>query len=137
MHTELEIFRVANAMARHAGARQAVVARNIANADTPGYKAMDIAPFQSMVSNEFQVSGPRDISGLRATRPGHIDFARREGTADFTARPATDVTGKPNGNTVSLEQEMLHGVEVKRQHDRAVAIYKSSLTIMRAAIGRR
>jgi len=32
---------------------------------------------------------------------------------------------------------MLRAVDVKRQHDRALAIYKSSLTVLRTAIGRR
>ncbi len=43
----------------------------------------------------------------------------------------------PNGNSVSLETEMLNAVSAKRQHDRALAIYKSSLTVLRASLGRR
>ena len=47
MFENLQIFRMAHAMAAHAGARQTVVARNMANADTPGYTAQDIAPFEA------------------------------------------------------------------------------------------
>jgi septal ring-binding cell division protein DamX len=39
MFDRLEIFSLASAQARHAAARQAVVAQNIANSDTPGYRA--------------------------------------------------------------------------------------------------
>jgi flagellar basal-body rod protein FlgB len=42
----------------------------------------------------------------------------------------------PNGNSVSLETEMVKAVEVKRQHDQALAIYKSSMNVLRASIGR-
>ena len=43
----------------------------------------------------------------------------------------------PNGNGVSLEEQMLHAVDVKRQHDRALAIYKFSLGVLRSSIGQR
>ena len=44
--------------------------------------------------------------------------------------------GDPNDNSVSLEAEILKGVEVKRQHDRALAIYKSSMKVLRASLGK-
>lgn len=128
MFQNLEIFRMAHAMASHAGARQAVVARNMANADTPGYAAQDIAPF----AETFRGQG-RDI-GLRATRPDHLKGAASGG---FEVSARRDVETDPNGNSVSLESEMLNAVEVKRQHDRALAIYQSSLSVLRMAISRR
>ena len=45
MYDSLSLFRLAASMARHAGERQAVVARNMANADTPGYRAEATVPF--------------------------------------------------------------------------------------------
>ena len=42
----------------------------------------------------------------------------------------------PNGNTVSLEAEMLKSIEAKREHDRALAIYKSALSVLRISLGR-
>ena len=49
MFEKLEIFRMAHAMSVHAGARQSVVAQNIANADTPGYAARDVRPFKEIL----------------------------------------------------------------------------------------
>jgi flagellar basal-body rod protein FlgB len=49
MFDRLEIFSLASAQARHAAARQAVVAQNIANSDTPGYRARDIGDFADML----------------------------------------------------------------------------------------
>mgnify|MGYP003676672073 CR=1 FL=1 len=129
MFDKLEIFRMAHAMAQHAGARQAVVARNMANADTPGYGARDIAPFKETYQ------GQNAGFAQRTTRPGHFD----DNTDGFPVqlREEGAALAEPNGNSVSLEMEMLKAVDVKRQHDRAIAIYKSSLTILRAASGRR
>lgn len=129
MFENMEIFRMAHALARHAGARQAVVSQNMANADTPGYAARDIAAFA-------QVYAP-DGGGqsLRATRAGHMLGA--DARLDFAVAKDPDAVADPNGNSVTLETEMLRAVDVKRQHDRALAIYKSSLTVLRTAIGRR
>jgi len=44
--------------------------------------------------------------------------------------------GEPNQNAVSIEEEMMLAVNAKRQHDRAMAIYKSSLNILRTSLGR-
>jgi flagellar basal-body rod protein FlgB len=127
MFENLDIFRMSHAMARHAGARQAVVAQNLANADTPGYAARDIAPFTALYEPGGRGEAPR------ATRPGHLLGGGRGGFELFTDEAATR---DPNGNSVSLETEMLRAIDVQRQHDRALAIYRSSLTVLRTALGR-
>ena len=129
MFEKLEIFRMAHAMSVHAGARQSVVAQNMANADTPGYAARDVKPFKEIMETGDAGFVPR------ATRPGHMIGSGMPFDMDVSERK--DVPADPNGNTVSLESEMMAAVDVKRQHDRALAIYKSSLTVLRAAVGRR
>ena len=126
MFENLQVFRMASAMAVHAGKRQALVAANMANADTPGYQPRDLPPFsQSM---------PGDAgTPLRATRAGHVDAGA---TSAVQAQAQIQRGEDPNGNGVSVEQEMLRAVEIKRQHDRALTIYKSSLGILRSALGR-
>lgn len=128
MFQELRLFQLAHGMAVHAGKRQALTAKNMANADTPGYRAVDVPDFQDLVksrsggfvqraSNSLHMHGAMGLGAMNTSRAGG-------GEAD------------PNGNTVSLEQEMLRGVAAKRQHDKALAIYKSSLTILRKSLGR-
>lgn len=127
MLEKIEYFRLAHAMASHAGTRQAVVAQNIANADTPGYKARDTASFAELLA--AQDGG----AGLRATRARHLHGAAGPVAASIRE---TGQQNDPNGNGVSLEEEMLKAVEVKRQHDRAIAIYRSGLSVLRASLGR-
>lgn len=126
MFQTLDIFRIASGMARHAGARQAIVAANIANADTPGYRARAIAPFAEAHRGAM-------TTGLRQTRAGHIAPADGGVPARVTTAPGAP---SPNGNTVSLELEMLHGVEAEREHRRALTIYKHALGILRTSLGR-
>ncbi len=125
MFQNLDVFRTAMAMARHAGVKQAFSAQNIANADTPGYRARDLP--------EFRDTMRESLMGQRATRENHLNGSTTR-TLDFSERrDALD----PNGNTVSLEQEMVSAVGAQRQHDRALAIYRNNLNILRTSLGRK
>jgi len=129
MLEEIDLFRLSHAMARHAGARQAVVAQNMAHADTPGYAARDIAPFSAYLGGTAGFAP-------RATRPGHLNGSHAGIAPGFAPRIDRTATRDPNGNSVALETEMLRAVEVRRQHNRALAIWRSGLGVLRAAIGR-
>ncbi|WP_342077341.1 FlgB family protein [Yoonia sp. SS1-5] len=127
MFDSLDIFQTATAMARHAGARQAIVAQNIANADTPGFQAQAIAPF----SETYQSTG---ATQMRTTRSGHVS-----GSAIGVAQVELAAAGSepaPNGNTVSLEEELLNSVAISREHDRALAVYRHAMTVLRTTLGR-
>ncbi len=126
MFQNLDIFRTAMSMARHAGAQQAASAQNIANADTPGYRAREILGFAELTKRN------PGADQLRATRTGHM-MGQTAGEVPTTERrQAAD----PNGNSVSLESEMLTAVDAKRAHDKSLAIYRSNLNILRTSLGR-
>lgn len=128
MFTELNVFKIAYSMATHAGTRQALVSQNIANADTPGYHAKDIKSFK-----EVFAAGARPASMI-ATRGSHLNGAAGDGMewAVYSDESGAD----PNDNSVSVETELLKGVEVERQHKRAMAVYKSSMNILRTSLGK-
>ncbi len=127
MFQKLEIFDMAQGLLRHASMRQSVIAGNIANADTPGYRARDVAPFAETYRGE-------DGTGLRTTRAQHINSRARGGEPVIVAASGTTVA--PNGNDVSLESEMVKAAEVRIQYDMAMSVYTSALDILKASIGR-
>ncbi|MBZ4689723.1 MAG: flgB [Cereibacter sp.] len=124
MFQKPDILKMADAMAAHAGGRMGVIAANVANADTPGYKAQDLPEFASAYD---------EAGRLRITRPGH-----RASAQDPTLPVAVTPGGAeaPNGNSVSLEAEMVRAVEVKQQHEMALAIYQSASRLLRTSLGR-
>lgn len=123
----LETIRMARAMTAHAAERTKVIAGNVANADTPGFRARDLQPFSETYR---RAAG----DALRATREGHLG----EAGGAASVRIAEDQGGRaPNGNSVSLEDEMVRTAEAKRQHDLSLAVYRSSLNMLRSAIGRK
>ena len=121
-----DVMRMAQELARYAGTRQALVAKNIANADTPGYRAQDLPSF----AEAYASSG---TSAMRQTRAGHMTAA-----PDMTTWRPVDAGGTPtpNGNTVSLEEEMVRGTRAQSDHNLALTVYRSSLDVMRSALGR-
>ena len=129
MFDRIEILMQAQAMAAHAGARQNHVARNIANADTPGFRPSDLMPF----AQAYRTDPALD---LRQTRDGHL--AGSSAPRGWEARDVTPANAlSPNGNGVSLEREMVRGAQVRGQHDMALTIYQTSLGILRSTLGRR
>lgn len=126
-----EVQAMARALAAHAAASQSVVARNIANADTPGYRALEPADF----SEVYRGGGE---GAMRATRAGH--FGATDDTAarrlDVALRPAAGEAA-PNGNTVSVEEEMMRATLARQQHDMALAITRSLGGVVRTSLGRR
>lgn len=124
MFEKLELTRMAQALASHSGARMGVVAQNMANADTPGYRARDLPAFADIYAQG---------GALRATRPGHLDAAR--GLQAAEARPVPGAS-TPDGNSVTLEGEMMRAAMIRQDHDMAIAIYRSTSDIIRTALGR-
>jgi flagellar basal-body rod protein FlgB len=116
------VFRTASERMNWLSKRQQVISENIANADTPGYKAKEIEPF------DVQLSRAR---GLRTTHEKHISTGRG---GDYAVREATDHWGEsPNGNTVSLEQQTIKSSETAEDYQAATNVYKKSLQLMKMA----
>lgn len=78
--------------------RQTVTAANIANADTPGYRARDVAPFSSVL----------ETAGLSmvATSPLHMT-AGAGSTANLATRSGASWASSHSGNNVSIERELM------------------------------
>ena len=126
---DINVLSLASALAAHASARQRLISENVANADTPGYRARDIADFAATLDSQpaFQA---------RTTRPGHLAFGAD--ARGFDPREQTVLGAEtPNGNTVSLEDQMMRAASVRQEHDMALGVYAKSLEILRTAVTRR
>jgi flagellar basal-body rod protein FlgB len=105
--SQIYFLQLASQQAKWLSARQTIVASNISNADTPGYKAMDIAPFTDVL-NKTQIAmattNPMDLA------PENADFSSaREVESD-----SWDTT--VSGNSVNLEQELIKEGDINRSY---------------------
>jgi flagellar basal-body rod protein FlgB len=101
----IHLFDVTSRANHWLSVRQSTIAENVANANTPGFKAQDVKPFESVLDTMSLA--------LATTRPEHVShspagFARTEVTPD------EGVEVLHSGNTISLEKEMAKAGEVNR-----------------------
>lgn len=129
MFDSLEIFNMASGLARHSGARQTLVARNIAHADTPGFRQKDLLTF----AESYRSGATGDA--LKRTRAAH--FEHSSPTGEFRETEVRAVASDPNGNSVSLESEILKTAEIRQQHEMALSVYRHGMNLLRASLGRR
>jgi flagellar basal-body rod protein FlgB len=115
-------------------ARQRVLAENVANADTPHFKAKDLkAPV---------LPGPTGASGttrapavaLAATQAGHIATGSAHG---FRSDSKNNFEVTPSGNAVDLEDQMAKSAENQLDYQTVASLYQQSLTLIRTAIGKK
>lgn len=112
----VNLFDLASQQARWLSVRQTTIAGNVANANTPGFKATDVQPFEKVL----QRTGVQ----MSATQPGHV-LASASPAALSVRMDQEMTTMLPSKNSVSLEQEMLKAGEVGRAFELNTAIVKS------------
>jgi flagellar basal-body rod protein FlgB len=112
----LYLFELASSQARYLELRQSTIATNVANANTPGFRARDVEPFNKVLDS-MPVR-------LATTSPSHLQLSAAETDTRATAKKDSwDVVH--SGNSVSLEQEMIKGSDVNRDYSMNSAIVRS------------
>ncbi len=117
-------WRVVSASLRLRTKKHDLIASNIANVDTPGYRRKDL-PFEKVMRAYL---GKEDFP-LKRTRPEHISNLERELKA-LVVEPK-DI-GTPNN--VSLEEELSKLVENHIMYQATVQAFLKEVTLMREAI---
>jgi flagellar basal-body rod protein FlgB len=105
--------------------RQKLLAQNVANADTPGFKPRDLkAP-----------SDPAAGVQMAQTSSAHIGPSTAPGAPG--SRGAQRFETVPSGNAVTLEDEMLKVAETQMDFQTAASLYTKSLNLLMIAVGKR
>jgi flagellar basal-body rod protein FlgB len=129
--SDLPIFSMLRTRMNWHQERQRLLAENVANADTPGYRPRDLAPLDFGRQVE-QASGQLQLA---LTSPAHLTGGGA-GTGF-----AVDRSGKhdvrPAGNAVNLEDEMMKVAANQMDHQAAISLYSRSMGLLKTAIGRR
>ncbi|HEY4273955.1 MAG TPA: flagellar basal body rod protein FlgB [Rhizomicrobium sp.] len=112
--------------------RQDVLSQNVANADTPKYVAHDLKALD--FKDALRSTSTSQASNLRVTDAKHIAI-RPPGSIKFDDIETHDVEANPNGNSVSLEAEMIKVSDTQAQFQAAANIYAKAMNLMRTAIG--
>jgi flagellar basal-body rod protein FlgB len=113
--------------------RQEILSHNIANADTPGYRAQDLKKFK------FKELIRRESMQLNmdVKNSDHLG-GRRKRIKDFAAeKDRKPYETMPGGNAVVIEEQMHKVGETSTKHKITAELYKKHLGMFRMALGRR
>jgi flagellar basal-body rod protein FlgB len=106
------------------GARQNLLAENVANINTPGFRPSDLKPidFSKLVSG--QTSGPLQLA---ATAPGHISTPAAGGRADAQKVESAGPT--------QVEDQMMKVSDTATQYAFTTSLYQKQIALLKTALG--
>jgi flagellar basal-body rod protein FlgB len=107
--------------------KQAVLAENVANADTPGYKQLDVKPFS------FGDALRQADIGMTVTDPRHIVPASMAGVNAKTFR-SKDTETLASGNSVDLEGQMMEISKNTGDYQSVTSLYHKWAGLIKIAI---
>jgi len=116
-------------------ARQKVVAENVGNADTPGFKASDLRPldFRRELADVTHAGSPK-LAPV-TTNPHHLVGTEQAASLEPEIEKVT-TDRDINGNTVSLEDEMIKVSDTASDYQLMTNLYKKQVNLIKTAIGR-
>ena len=126
----IQLFELASKQAEWLSIRQQVVSTNIANANTPQYRAQDVTPFQSVL----------DASNIPMARTNSAHFASVGlGSDNVDVRDEdlnNEIGNQESGNTVAVASELSKSGEIKRQYELNTQLVKAFHNMMLTAVGK-
>ena len=124
--------------------RQKIIAQNIANADTPGYKPLDVKAldFKELLGGSASklslsvASGDTSAAMLQTTEPNHIaaDGTLPGGQKLPSSKQKHTYETAPAGNSVIMEEQLLRMNENYTDHAFVSNLYQKNISLLKAAL---
>ncbi|MFD2646552.1 flagellar basal body rod protein FlgB [Devosia albogilva] len=112
--------------------RQSLLAENVANAETPGYTGRDLAQYD--FARRHGAFSTASVT-TSVTQPLHFS-AGGAGVGGFDAQRMANFEITPEGNGVTLEDEMMKVTTNLMEYQAATTLYQKSIKIIRTALGK-
>lgn len=114
-----------------AALRQKVIANNIANVDTPGYKASDVA-FEEQL--RAAIGGYGVVDRLRTSHPRHLQNASAGSAFQPVVYTSNEYTLRNDGNNVDIDREMARLAKNSIYYNSLVQAVSNEFRLLRMAI---
>ena len=129
--TNLTLMNMAQKKLNWLSERQSVLAQNVANADSPSYRAQDLKPINFKREIEQVTKLP-----VAVTEGNHMTGTTPQNDFRIHKLGYRDVYEvNPNGNGVDLEEQMIAVQDTKLQYDLALNLYNKQIGMFRTALG--
>jgi flagellar basal-body rod protein FlgB len=127
--TDLPILSMLRSRMHWQQERQRVLAENVANSDTPGFRPSDLKEL------DLRRVTPAGVT-LAQSNPMHF-AAVGGGDGRFQVERDSKNDVRPAGNAVSLEDEMMKVAQNQMDYQAASMLYSRSLNLLKTALGKR
>jgi len=124
--SQIYLFQLASQQSKWLTARQTLVADNIANANTPGFRAREIQPFSEILDQTPLT--------MATTNPAHIAPPEQELTEGARVAESDGWATSVSGNSVSLEQELMKEGDINRSYTMNTNIKRAFHQMMLSAL---
>ena len=129
--TSLKLFKMAETRMDWAAQRQKVLSQNIANADTPSYRATDVKPLDFKQVLRGQMAAPVQVS---RTDPNHLKGTIPEQESFRNVTQNKTFEESPDGNEVIVEEQMQKVDDTRSAYDAAVTIMQANIKMLSEAV---
>ena len=111
--------------------RQELLSSNIANADTPGYVAMDLKPlsFREGLAKAAKVTMARSDAA-------HLSGGQVQAAAFRPVEEKKPYEASPTGNGVVIEEQMVKLAETQMDYQMITNLYRKQVGMIKTALGR-
>ena len=142
---DIPLFAMLKSRMGYLSQRQKVIAQNVANGDTPDYQPRDLKAYsfkatldQNAAGQPYrggQVSGT-SVNGVQmmATSAAHMSPSKPAGVWRSPEGPDSETT--LDGNSVTLEDQMLKMTDARMNYDAAIGFYQKSMAMLKTATRR-
>ena len=131
---DLKMFAMLRSKMQWHQTRQKVLAENVANADSPSYRARDLEKFSFDRSLKLAKS---DGLHTRQTNSLHLQGRAIFPDPAFEGKKVDGFEITPDGNAVVLEEEMMKVTTNQMDYQAAAQLYSKGLGMIRMASRRR
>lgn len=130
--SDISLFGAMKSKLSYLSERQAVLAQNVANADTPGYLAKDVQkPDFKQYMGKTNGSLP-----LATTNEKHISAKNISSSGSRTINRDSTYELNPNGNNVVIEEEMAKIADNQMEYQKTLNLYRKTVDMFKTAIGK-
>ena len=131
---DIGLFQALSAKMGYLNQRQSVIAQNVANSDTPGYRPKDLVEvdFSSML--KAQMGGTKTVA-VSTTNEGHLPNANSQINVNAKKQKDTYEVA-PSGNAVIMEEQLMKAGQNNMDYNLMINVYQKQVGMMRMALGR-
>ena len=115
--------------------KQKILARNMANQNTPGYKADDVLDVKEY-SELMEHKPNKNRLPMAKTKNNHLIGNKLDQNNIKVVKLKDPYEVKPNGNNVSMAQQMLKASANQQDYSRALKQYTSLNSLITSVLGR-